>query len=133
MSFLDTSFVIDLLREQRRNLAGPARRKLEMMGDSPVRLSVFVVCELEAGAALSRTPREAETVRAFCEHCEIVYPDERFAQVYGAKLAEIKRRGYSVATMDLLVATAALVDDDDLITRNLRDFQKIPGLRVESY
>ncbi len=44
MSFFDTDFVIDLLREQRRGVVGPAHRKLEQLGDTPVRLSVFVMC-----------------------------------------------------------------------------------------
>lgn len=35
--------------------------------------------------------------------------------------------------MDLLIATTALVENDILITRNLKDFQKIPGLLVEGY
>jgi tRNA(fMet)-specific endonuclease VapC len=133
VSFFDTSFVVDLLREQRRNLQGPAHRKLESIGDAPVRLSVFVVCELEAGAALSRNPEEVKKVRLLCQHYEVVYPDDRFAPIYGTTLAEIRKQGYSVATMDLLVATAALVDNDTLITRNLKDFQKISGLRVEGY
>ena len=133
MSFFDTSFVVDLLREQRRNLYGPAHRKLESMGEIPARLSLFVVCELEAGAAITRAPEEARRVHLFCQHCDVVYPDDRFAAVYGTKLAEIKRGGQSVSTMDLLVATVALVEQEPLITRNLKDFQKIPGLRVEDY
>ena len=35
--------------------------------------------------------------------------------------------------MDLLIATAALVDDAPIITRNVRDFSRIPGLRVVGY
>lgn len=133
MSFFDTSFLIDLLREQRRNLSGPAHRKLEAMGESPVRISVFVICELEVGVALSRVPEETKRVHLLCQHFEVVYPDGRFATVYGTTLAEIRRRGQSVSTMDLLVATVTLVENDTLITRNLKDFQKIPGLQVESY
>ena len=39
----------------------------------------------------------------------------------------------TVATMDLLIGVTALGQDDSLITRNLKDFQKIPELRVETY
>ena len=53
MSFLDTSFMIDLLREEKRRTRGPAHQKLEQLSFTPVRLSLFVVCELEAGASLS--------------------------------------------------------------------------------
>ena len=59
MSFLDTDFTVDLLREQRRRVVGPARRKLQQLGDTPVRLSLFVVCELEAGGAFSCSHRRS--------------------------------------------------------------------------
>lgn len=86
MSFLDTDFTIDLLREQRRQVVGPAHRKLQQLGDAPIRLSLFVVCELEAGAALSHNPEERERVRRLYQECEVVYPDERFAR-YTARLS----------------------------------------------
>jgi len=76
MSFFDTDFVIDLLREQRRGLAGRAHKKLHQLGDTPVRLSVFVVCELEAGAARSQDPEERQRVHSLCEQFEVVYPAE---------------------------------------------------------
>jgi tRNA(fMet)-specific endonuclease VapC len=133
MSFFDTAFVIDLLREQRRGIEGRAHKKLQQLGDIPIRLSVFVVCELEAGAALSQDSEEHQRVQRICEQFEVVYPDERLAPVYGETLAELKRQRYTVATMDLLIGTQALVDNDTVITRNLRHFQKIPNLRVEDY
>jgi len=133
MSFFDTDFVIDLLREQRRGIEGRAHKKLQQLGDTPVRLSVFVVCELEAGAVLSQDREERQRVQRICEQFEVVYPDERFAAVYGETLAALKRQRYTVATMDLLIATQALVDNDTVITRNLRHFQKIPNLQVEDY
>ena len=65
MSFFDSTFFIDLLREQRRSVTGRAHKKLQQLGNSPVRLSVFVVCEIEAGVALSQDPEERHRVRAF--------------------------------------------------------------------
>jgi predicted nucleic acid-binding protein len=35
--------------------------------------------------------------------------------------------------MDLLIAAAAIVDDAPLVTRNVKDFSKVPGLRVLEY
>lgn len=60
MSFFDTDFVIDLLREQRRGVVGPAHQKLEQLGETPVRLSVFVMGELGAGAARFHDPEEVQ-------------------------------------------------------------------------
>lgn len=35
--------------------------------------------------------------------------------------------------MDLLIATAAVVDDAPLVSRNVKDFSPVPGLRVLGY
>ena len=48
-------------------------------------------------------------------------------------LASIERAGNRVAAMDLLIATAAILDDAQLVTRNAKDFERVPGLRVLRY
>jgi len=133
MSFFDTAFVVDLMREQRRNVVGPAHKKLQQLDETPVRLSYLVVCELEAGAELHQGQGERQRVHRVYELFEIVYPDERFALVYGTTLAELKRQKLTVAAMDLLIGVQALVDNEVVITRHVRHFQKIPNLRVEDY
>jgi predicted nucleic acid-binding protein len=62
-----------------------------------------------------------------------VYPDERFAPQYGETLAALKQQKLTVATMDLLIGTLALVEKDTLVTRNVRHFDKVPHLRLETY
>jgi len=134
VSFLDTSFLVDLLREQKKGIHGPAHHKVASMGDSSLQLSLFVVCELEAGAALAQNPKqELIRVRFICQQCDVVYPDSGFASLYGTTLAKLRRQGVTVATMDLLIGVTALAHDEILITRNLKDFQKIPELHVETY
>ena len=48
-------------------------------------------------------------------------------------LAATTRGGKPSAAMDLLIATAALLDDAPLVTRNVKDFSRMPGLRVLRY
>jgi tRNA(fMet)-specific endonuclease VapC len=62
-----------------------------------------------------------------------VYPDERFPPAYGRLYAWLESRGQRIAAMDLLIATAAVVDEAPLATRNTRDFARVPGLRVLGY
>jgi predicted nucleic acid-binding protein len=38
-----------------------------------------------------------------------------------------------MAAMDLLIATAATLDDAPLVTRNVKDFSRVPGVRVLRY
>lgn len=134
MTHLDTSFIVDLLRERAKQAPGPASRRLDTLLDKELAISLHVVCELRAGAECARA-REAEHARVttLCSALRIVIPDDRFALEYGQLLAELQRRGQPIATMDLLIATAARVENASLVTRNVRDFERVPGLDVIAY
>lgn len=134
MIHLDTSFLIDLLREAGRREQGPASRELDEILDEDLWISVFVACELEAGIELSRRPdRERERVAELTRGLQVAFPDGRFAAEYGRLLADLSRRGETVASMDLLIGTAAVLDGAPLVTRNERHFARVPGLRVLGY
>jgi predicted nucleic acid-binding protein len=131
---LDTSFLVDLLRESTRHAPGAATSLLDTLEGEEVRVGVHVVCELLAGAELARHPGvERQRVRQLCTSLQVVYPDERFPTVYGRLLADLERRRQRISTMDLLIATAALVDEANLVTRNARDFSRVPGLELVTY
>lgn len=135
MIHLDSSLLIDLLRETERERRGPAFDVMESLDDGEVLgVSVHVVCELRVGAELARRPiKENETVDQLLSGLIVAYPDSRFAPVYGRVLANVQKSGRSISSMDLLIATAALVDDASLITKNVKDFARVPGLRVIGY
>jgi predicted nucleic acid-binding protein len=131
---LDTSFVIDALREASRRRAGPATAFLEALRGEEVWVSVHAVCELLAGAEISRDPpRERSKVERFLAGVEVAYPDSRFALTYGRLLAWLQGRGQGISPMDLLIATAAVVEGAPLVTGNREEFSRVPGLQVLGY
>ncbi len=134
MTHLDTSFLVDLFRETVKGSDAPARRKLADLADEELWVSVHVACELTAGAELSRNPEaERAKVEMLLDGIQIAYPDERFAPAYGRLLAWLRRRGDTIATMDLLIATAAIVDSAPIVTRNTKHFRRVPGLELIDY
>jgi tRNA(fMet)-specific endonuclease VapC len=46
---------------------------------------------------------------------------------------QLRRKRIRIGTLDLRIAAIALANDALLISRNLVDFQKVPGLRVEDW
>jgi len=132
---LDSSALIDLLRETSRERLGAAFDAFESMDENEVLgVSVHVMCELRAGAELSRKPlKEHDALDQLFSSLAIAYPDARFAPTYARLLAAVERTGRPIAAMDLLIATAAIVDDAALLTRNVKDFSRVPGLRVLRY
>jgi len=135
MIHLDTSYLIDLLRETTRVRPGPALDFIEGLdAGETLAASVHVVCELRAGAELSRsTLKEHEELDRLLSGLVVTYPDGRFAAAYARILAAVQRNSRPIAAMDLLIATAAILDDAPLVTRNVKDFSRVPGLRVLRY
>ena len=107
---------------------------LSRLQDEELWVSVHVACELMAGVELSSHPKgERAKVEALLNSVQVAFPDERFAPVYGRLLAWLSSRGETVASMDLLIATAAVVDSASIVTRNAKHLARIPELRVISY
>ena len=76
-------------------------------------------------AAYARLKRH---LNIYCRIAVIEYDEKAAAVFERLKLAKIR-----VGTMDLKIASIAIANDALLLTRNLSDFNKIPGLRVEDW
>lgn len=55
--------------------------------------------------------------------------DEDSARVF----SDMRGRGVRTPTMDLKIASIAIAHDALLLTRNTRDFESIPGLKLENW
>jgi predicted nucleic acid-binding protein len=132
--FVDTSFCVDLLREQHRGEEGPATRKLRELRGTPLLASVFVLCELQAGARLSQHPRrELGAVARLTEGLIVVYPDAAFPVAYAELEVYLRRNGTPIPTMDLLIGTTAKLHGLPLLAHDPTHFARIPGLVLEPY
>jgi tRNA(fMet)-specific endonuclease VapC len=72
--------------------------------------------------------RLAATAR-FLTRIQIVDFDEPAIRRY----EELKKRKLKIGKMDLRIAATVLERGATLVTRNVRDFQRIPGLRIEDW
>jgi len=50
-----------------------------------------------------------------------------------AQFRTFRKQGIRIGTQDLKIACIALAHDATVLTRNLVDFQQVPGLRVENW
>lgn len=131
---LDTCFCIDFIREEKKQQLGPAHRKMEELGSIYIALPVFVICELMAGAKLSSNPsRELKRVELFKEYVDIIYPNSSFPLIYANIESYLRKSGIPIPTMDLLIAASALSQSSPLLTKNIKDFENIPNLILETY
>jgi tRNA(fMet)-specific endonuclease VapC len=52
---------------------------------------------------------------------------------YGEIRAELERRGRPIGANDTWIAAHALAEDLTLVTNNMREFARVPGLRLENW
>jgi len=94
--------------------------------------SAVVVGELFEGAHRSTDPRHLEGITARILPAITVLPyDVAVARVYGAIQAGLAARGRTMADSDAMIAATAAHHGLSLVTRNLRHFERVAGLRVE--
>jgi tRNA(fMet)-specific endonuclease VapC len=56
-----------------------------------------------------------------------------FDNLAAAKFRSLRGQRVRIGTMDLKIASIVLVHDAILLSNNLRDFEQVPGLRVEDW
>jgi tRNA(fMet)-specific endonuclease VapC len=97
-------------------------------------ISAITLAELRYGVAKSARRRgNAEKVEAFLQRFETAPFDERAAAEYGAVRAGSEARGRPIGPLDTLIAAHARSRDSTLVTNNVGEFRRVPGLRIENW
>ncbi|MCB9536103.1 MAG: type II toxin-antitoxin system VapC family toxin [Myxococcales bacterium] len=94
--------------------------------------SAVVVGELFKGAYRSarREKYLALIERRLLPRMRVFPYDTTVARQYGRCRADLEQKGTPVAEADLQIAATALVHGLELVTGNIRHFEKVPGLRI---
>jgi tRNA(fMet)-specific endonuclease VapC len=80
-----------------------------------------------------RREEAAAHLAALLETVQVLPLPLEAARRYGALRAQLQRIGQPIGSNDLWIAAHALADDLTLVTNNEREFQRVPGLRVENW
>jgi len=126
---LETTFLIDLERELLRGEAGPAQAFLERNPDQPLRITITIAGELAAGIPSRDRARWDEFLRPF----EVLPSTADVCWEYGQAYRYLKANGLLIGANDLWIGATALAHDEPVVTRNTKEFGRIPGLTVLGY
>lgn len=100
----------------------------------PLSVSVITYAELRFGADFSRrVQRNRDELEAMIEGLILLDFDAAAARHYGEIRAELERTGKLVGGNDLLIGAHARSLDATLVTNNRREFDRIPGLKIENW
>lgn len=126
---LDTNLCVRVLRKKPAVL----RDKFNAEGSS-LSISTIVLYELLYGAAKSARPVDnRKEVEAFAERLRVLEFDAEAALHAGEIRADLERGGNLIGGYDLLIAGHARSRGLIVVTNNLREFERVDGLRCEDW
>ncbi|MFQ5910246.1 MAG: type II toxin-antitoxin system VapC family toxin [Thermoplasmata archaeon] len=131
MSVLDTDMLVGLIRKD----ADALEKLLELAGKGDaVKTTVVNACELYKGAFLSNDPsREHQRVDELVRNMGHISLSMELAPAIGQISAEMERAGTPIGDFDIMIAVMTTEAGETLITRNVKHFERIPGVSVETW
>lgn len=126
---LDTNALSELIC----NPGGPMTRRLAGEAPGAVCTSIVVACELRFGARRKGSAMLAQRVEQLLAALPVLPFDEPADEHYADIRASLERAGTPIGSHDLFIAAHARSRDLTLVTHNLREFARVPGLKVADW
>lgn len=98
-----------------------------------VGISSIAASELAYGVAKSGSMKNRKALDMFLAPLQILPFDSECLWFYAEIRASLEKNGLSIGPMDTLIAAQALSIDGTLVTNNLKEFSRVPKLKLENW
>ena len=127
---LDTDTCIYVIRSK----APGVLRKFEDYAVGDIGVSSITVAELYSGVQKSQRPTQnGRALEQFLLPLTIAEFGQDAASAYGRVRAALEGDGAPIGPLDTLIAAHALSLGVTLVTNNVREFSRVPGLAVDNW
>lgn len=126
---LDTNIISHLVREP----SGIVAHKIATVGEGMICTSLVVACELRFGAARKGSAKLTAQLEAILSALDILPLEEPVDQHYADIRLHLHLVGQPIGHNDLLIAAHARSLGLIMVTNNMREFVRVPGLKVEDW
>lgn len=131
MVCLDTDFLVALLRGDKE-----AEEKSAFLDNVGIRKTTTPInaFELFIGAYLSaKNTENADLVRDLLLSLEILAFNLAACEKGGEFEAALRKRGEEIGIRDVMIAAISHIHDETLVTRNIRHYSRIDGLKLDTW
>ena len=126
---LDTNIISDLVR----NPQGVIAEHIADVGERSVCTNIIVASELRYGAFKSGSKRLTDQVGYILSALEVLPLEEPIDHHYALIRHQLTTNGTPIGPNDLIIAAHALERKLTIVTANIREFLRVPGLPIENW
>lgn len=126
---IDTCVIINSERDKSDLIA-----RISKSNSDSFYISVISASELLFGIHRAQTPETKNRRKAFVEEVLLKFPilpnDLTVARMHAEIWAELTIKGKPIGAHDMWIAATCLANGHALVTENIKDFSRIPGLEI---
>ncbi len=127
---LDTNICIYAIKHKPEQVLQRVKRNIP----NGLCISSVTLAELEYGAFKSRaSEKNRAAIMSLLFVLEVLPFDDRAAVEYGDIRAYLEKQGTPIGSLDMLIAGHARAEDLILVTNNMKEFERVPNLRLENW
>ena len=127
---LDTNIWSALIRRSNARLI----KRFEKLERGRIALSPIVLGELQVGYYKGdRSPKRLLVIDTIRTNSELLSINNRVSDVYSQLRAQLEQAGTPIGPNDTWIAAEALHHKLVLVSDNVREFSRVPGLKVENW
>ena len=126
---LDTNIVIYTMKNRPQRIKRCFQQHHGQMG-----ISTVTIGELVFGAEHSQqTEQNLADIEALAARIEVLPFDNQAAYHFGQIRAALYRKGQPIGPYDMMIAGQARAAGLKLVTNNVKEFERVPGLLLENW
>jgi tRNA(fMet)-specific endonuclease VapC len=126
---LDTNICIYAINQRSPTIV----QQMQRAGRENLATSALVAAELAFGVANGIRADSKLHLQTFLSGLHVLAWRESAVWHYARQRKLLKTAGTPIGVMDLLIASQALDENITLVTNNMREFERIEGLRLENW
>lgn len=127
---LDTNICIYAIKNKPESVI----RRLKQNEPYEICISSVTYAELMHGVEKSQFPEKNRlALLLFLAPFEIMDFGSSAAECYGRIRSFLERKGTPIGPMDMLIAAHAMAEQLTVVTNNVREFERIEGLKLENW
>jgi tRNA(fMet)-specific endonuclease VapC len=98
-----------------------------------INISIITYYEILGGLKFKKAERQIKAFEEFVTNNTIIHISEESAKISGDIYADLRQKGITIGTSDILIAGIAIENELTLITNNERHYESIKGLKLENW
>jgi tRNA(fMet)-specific endonuclease VapC len=98
-----------------------------------INISIITYYEILGGLKFKNAERQLKEFEEFVANNTIIHISEESAKISGDIYADLRQKGITIGTPDILIAGIAIENELTLITNNERHYESIKGLKIENW